>query len=49
MAVIIIQARSVHLKVRREGEGADFFYGFWINISYLTNLVKMTKASNFPR
>lgn len=26
MAVIIIQARSVHLKVRREGEGADFLW-----------------------
>lgn len=28
MAVVIIQARSVHLKVRREGEGADFFMVF---------------------
>lgn len=28
MAVIIIQARSVHLKVWREGEGADFFMVF---------------------
>lgn len=45
MAVIIIQACSVE-----EGRrGCGFFYGFWINISYLTNLVKVTKASNFPR